>query len=204
MGMPRAQMAAWRVAQQMRLGGAASISLRRYDTRNSDEGEPLRNPPEIRGDLVAGAAAAGSSTLVLSADTLVGYLAPADKLYLAGFQAPVTVAALAETAGNAVSVVLEEDLPAAVPAGTPVTPVFSADQPLLAKVSEGPRIVEDGKLSDVRSMVVMISAFDLSVEPEPQWTVFLPDGLEYPIVAVTPTLVEGFAATYSIQIRKRG
>lgn len=204
MAMDRATMAAWRVAQQLRLG-AAAITLRRYTVRDTDTGEPLRNPPDIRGEpVIAAPAVSGATTISLEAPGLVGYLAPDDKVFITGLLAPVTVADIAEAAANTVTVTLNEPLPDDIAPGTAVTLVYAADLPMLARVSEGQRVVQDGQLTDIRSMNARISAFEVTVEPEAQWTVFLPNGLEHPIVSVKPNVVEGIAATYDIQLRLRG
>ncbi len=203
MALTRPQMAAWRVAQKLALRGAA-ITLRRYAVRNTDTGEPLRNPPEVRGEISAAAALAGAQSLVLSAATLVGYLARDDRIFLAGADTPLTVAAIAESDANSITVSLVEELDADVAAGTGVTLVHAADQAILATVTEGERLVVDGVLTDIRTFVVRLSAFDVDVEPDPQWTVFLPTGSEHPIVSVRPNLVEGVPATYDLQVRQRG
>ena len=54
MAMTRAQMAAWRAARALSIDGTP-VTIRRVTVRDSDDSEPLRNPPDIRGDLTIAA-----------------------------------------------------------------------------------------------------------------------------------------------------
>lgn len=201
----RSEVAARRAALKLRAKGSP-ITLRMVTF--SAGAEPLPNPPGWEAVAVAGAHLAGATSLALAGTRLLGRLVAGDRLTIGADT--VTVAAEASAEDNAITVTLAAPgLPADVADGAAVTPIWSADLPIMAEVAAGPRRLPDGSMTESRSFTAKIARFDLpdgvnvpdKDEPSHQWRIIMADGDERTVIDIAPTMVNGVCAVYDLLAR---
>ncbi len=164
----------------------------------------LINPPRLQDPVLGADAAAGDTTVQIAATSASGRLAAGDKIDLGGgflLLVGADTAARPPTgpAGFA-AVPVSPGVPRAVPAGTPVAFVFTADMPTFGRIAAFPRRLVDGERIRSRDLNLIVSAWQLGEIVPGAWSVFV-NGREMSVEDATPSYEGGEIVSWSVQAR---
>lgn len=168
---------------------------------------PAQMPPIVENPEVASLIPAGSAAISISASAASGALIAGDQIAVAGvlYTVQAQVSSQGAMAPGFLNVPVLPLVPLDITAGTPVYFTFSLDQTIFVTVGSYAQGLMDGNLIQSSDLQFILASWDLVagglITPPSLTDQLIFNGAQLSIVAITPKLILGTVAGYSIQAR---